>query len=240
MPEVRAHIESIAHHDSGVRLITLSLRDPFPFYAGQYLHVVHPSRVRVPMSIASAPDHLPRLELHYRALPGVADAALMDELLDGRQDLSIDGPDGAVRFDGRHTAELLLIAGGSGISQCRAIVDHLHRCGQSDPVRLVWSVTQPNQLYCDAELRAFAPWLDYLGVVDVPNAENAAITWLRGHNAAKIRKSRRQRQSGVRLRSRGCAADHRSWQCNGRIGRVQLRAALTSPAVVSGNGSFGN
>ncbi len=179
MPEASARIVSVAHHDSGVRLITLTLSSAFPFFAGQYLNVVHPGGVRIPMSIASAPDRLPTLELHYRPLPGVAEAALMNELLDGSRDLSIEGPYGDVRFDGPYDDDLLLIAGGSGISQCRAIIDHLRERKQTHRVRLVWSVTQADQLYCDAELRAFARWLDYVALVDAPNSENAAIVWLR-------------------------------------------------------------
>jgi CDP-4-dehydro-6-deoxyglucose reductase, E3 len=179
LPEASARIVSVAHHDSGVRLITLTLGSPFPFFAGQYLNVAHPGGVRIPMSIASAPDRLPQLALHYRPLPGVAEAALMNELLDGSETLSIDGPYGDVRFDGRHDDDLLLIAGGSGISQCRAIIDHLRERHQSHRVRLLWSVTHAGQLYCDAELRAFARWLDYFPVVDVPGSENAAIGWLR-------------------------------------------------------------
>jgi CDP-4-dehydro-6-deoxyglucose reductase, E3 len=180
LPEVPARIVSIAHHDSGVRLITLTIHASFPFFAGQYLNVVHPGGARIPMSIASAPNHLPRLELHYRPLPGVAEAVLMNELLvNGSTELKLDGPYGEVRFDGRSAADLLLIAGGSGITQCRAIVDHLRASGQTHAVRLVWSVTQPDQLYCDEELRTFAAWLDYIAVVDLPGRENAAITWLR-------------------------------------------------------------
>jgi CDP-4-dehydro-6-deoxyglucose reductase len=131
------------------------------------------------MSIASAPDRLPQLELHYRPLPGVPEAALMNELLEGARDLSIEGPYGDVRFDGPYEDDLLLIAGGSGISQCRAVIDHLRERKQTHGVRLIWSVAQADQLYCDTELRAFARWLEYVPVVDAPNSESAAIVWLR-------------------------------------------------------------
>ncbi len=139
------------------------------------------------MSIASAPDHLPHIQLHYRAQPGVPEALLMNELLSRASgtthEVTIDGPYGDVSFDGPHAGNLLLIAGGSGIAQCRAIVDHLHCSGQHRRVRLVWSVTDASHLYCDAELRRFGAWLDYVAVVDVPGAENAAVTWLRSTKA---------------------------------------------------------
>ena len=163
MPEVRSRIVSVAHHDSGVRLIRLALPVPFSFHAGQYLNVVHPDGVRIPMSIASAPERVPELELHYRPLPGVAEAALMNELLDAGTELSIEGPFGDVRVMGPLDEDLLLIAGGSGISQCRAIVEHLRHVDHARDVTLVWSVTQRDHLYADAELRRFAPWLNYEG-----------------------------------------------------------------------------
>lgn len=107
----------------------------------------------------------------------------MDELLADQStastDLSIDGPHGSVCFDGPTADDLLLIAGGSGVGQCRSIIDLLRCRGQRHPVRLVWSVAQAAQLYCDAELRAFATWLGYTAVVDRPKSENAAVTWLR-------------------------------------------------------------
>jgi CDP-4-dehydro-6-deoxyglucose reductase len=179
LSEVRARITCVSHHDSGVRLIALALHASFPFHSGQYLNVVHPGGVRIPMSIASAPERLPVLELHYRPLPGVAEAALMDDLLDAAEDLSLEGPFGDVRVAGPLDDDLLLIAGGSGIAQCRSILDHLRCVTQTRNVTLVWSVTQSKHLYCDAELRRFAPWLRYEPVVDAPEAGNAAVAWLR-------------------------------------------------------------
>lgn len=181
MPEVRARIASVAHHDSGVRLISLALPVPFPFHAGQYLNVVHPGGVRIPMSIASAPERIPELELHYRPLPGLPEAQLMNELLDAGVELSIEGPFGDVRVTAPLTEDLLLIAGGSGISQCRAILEHLRQAEHSRSVTLVWSVTHRDHLYADAEFRSYPNWLNYEAVVDSPQATSAVLAWLRTH-----------------------------------------------------------
>lgn len=131
------------------------------------------------MSIASAPERIPELELHYRPLAGVAEAELMNELLDGGTELSIEGPFGDVRVAAPLIEDLLLIAGGSGISQCRAILEHLRHAEHSRSVTLVWSVTQREHLYADAELRSFASWLNYEAVVDSPQATSAVLSWLR-------------------------------------------------------------
>jgi NAD(P)H-flavin reductase len=144
---------------------------------------VHPGGARIPMSIASAPERLPQLELHFRSLRGVPEAQLMDEILlgaaDGSRDVAIEGPFGNVCVDGPVENGLLLIAGGSGIAQCRGIAAHLRHARQTRDVQLLWSVTAPSQLYCDEELRGFAPWLQYTALIDAPNSQNAAVVWLR-------------------------------------------------------------
>lgn len=185
---VAAHVVSITHHDSGVKRITLTLERSFRHRPGQYLNVVHPNGADIPFSIASAPERLPELELHYRPTPGVAHTQLMNDLLaragSAADEWRVDGPHGNVIVEGPTTEALWLFAGGTGIAQCRCIVEHLHRVAQNEPVSLVWSVTDAAQLYCDSELRAFASWLSYRPLVDAPGSPNAAAAWLRETDVA--------------------------------------------------------
>jgi len=99
-------------------------------------------------------------------------------------ELKLDGPHGNVTVEGPTPEALWLIAGGTGIAQCYCIVDHLNRVAQSEPVHLLWSVTNAAQLYCDSQLRASASWLSYQPLVDVPGSSNAAAAWLRKTDAA--------------------------------------------------------
>jgi CDP-4-dehydro-6-deoxyglucose reductase, E3 len=176
---IAAHIDAISRQPSGVSRILLSLRDPVRHKAGQYLYIVHPSGTRIPLSIASAPRRLPTLELHYRSTPGNPEAALLDELLARRNEpLQLDGPHGDVYVDQATASELWLIAGGTGIAQAVAIVEHLRGLAQRKPVHLLWSVTSSEQLYCEAELRAAPEWLDFRPLIDDPTSGNAAVHWL--------------------------------------------------------------
>jgi CDP-4-dehydro-6-deoxyglucose reductase len=177
-----AHVTSITHHESGVRRIKLALTREFRHRPGQYLNVVHPDGGLIPLSIASAPERLPELELHYRPTPGVIQSDLMNDLLartDASTEWRVDGPHGSVTLEGSPTDSLWLIAGGTGIAQCCAIVDHLSGVARTQPVTLLWSVTDRALLYCDSELRAFAQWLWYRPLVDAPGSPNAAAEWLR-------------------------------------------------------------
>jgi NAD(P)H-flavin reductase len=184
---ITAHVTSIAHHDSGVRRIALALERSFRHRPGQYLNVVHPGGGLIPLSIASAPERLPELELHYRPTLGVAEADLMNDLLTRAAEASewkVDGPRGNVIVEGPTPDPLWLIAGGTGIAQCCCIVDHLRRVAQSEPVHLLWSVTDLAQLYCDSQLRAATRWLCYEPLVDAPGSTNAAVAWLRETDVA--------------------------------------------------------
>ncbi len=96
----------------------------FDFAAGQYLEIQHPSGARIPLSIASAPYQLPQLELHYRSTPGDALAPLLDDLLKARGELDLRGPFGDVSVTA-YAGPLLLVAGGTGISQALSILELL-------------------------------------------------------------------------------------------------------------------
>ena len=99
-----------------VQILTLALEDTFSFDAGQYLTVLHPDGTAIPLSIASPPELLPTLHLHYRSTPGLAEATKMDELLEGAR-LQLDDAAGDVRLRVEDNLPLLLVAGGTGVSQ---------------------------------------------------------------------------------------------------------------------------
>ena len=105
-----------------VRQITLKVPVDYTFEAGQYLLVTGDHDVQIPLSIASAPDALPLLHLHYRSTPGSADAAAMDAALDGAQ-LRISPAQGDVH-SGDPAVEQLMVVGGSGAAQAFSCALH--------------------------------------------------------------------------------------------------------------------
>ncbi len=123
-----------------------------------------PSRAR--------PTALPELELHYRPLPGVAEAAA-DERAARRGHRAVDRRAVSATFDSTAPLDedLLLIAGGSGISQCRAIIEHLRHAEQHSPRDAgVERDVSANSCIATPSCAAFATWLDYEAVVDSPKA----------------------------------------------------------------------
>ena len=110
-------------HRSGhpVQRIVVEVPHDYNFEAGQYL-CIEADGIAVPLSIASAPERLPELELHYRSTPGLREAEAVDELLTGSQ-LPLSPAQGDVRC-GAPREPLLIIAGGSGAAQAFACAEH--------------------------------------------------------------------------------------------------------------------
>ncbi|MEE8245416.1 MAG: hypothetical protein V3R27_10485 [Pseudomonadales bacterium] len=217
-----ARIQSIT--ERWAQIIRLELEEPFQFAAGQYLEIEHPSGTRIPLSIASAPHRLPRLELHYRSTPGDDLAALLDGLLQKGRTLDLCGPFGDVivttleavskrdRFWGAHgratifrrtmggfrrkpwsknartaflrpliESPLMLVAGGTGISQALSIIEHIDQLLSPPAVTLLWCVDTAEALYARGQLAGLS-WLsaNYL-VDDRRTSDNEGLVWLSEH-----------------------------------------------------------
>lgn len=156
--------------------------DAFRFAAGQYVQVVAPGGRAIPFSVASAPERLPEFEIHFRPVPGSDDAEVMLALIENAQTFEIEGPFGDVSVEGPTATPLCLIAGGTGIAQCLAIVDHLERVGQRESVHLVWSVSAPAHAYAQDMLEGTARrtrWFRFQIAIDVPGEANGAVATLR-------------------------------------------------------------
>jgi CDP-4-dehydro-6-deoxyglucose reductase, E3 len=155
-----------ARYGAPVQRLVIDMPDAFAFRAGQYLEVVHPEGP-IPLSIASGPRRLPELHLHYRSTPGVREAAWMDELLAAGKPLNVQGPSGDVCLPDDPAMPLLLIAGGTGISQVCAMLDELSIVRSRAPVRVLWCADSDDDFYCRMELEQLrAPWLRFECVAD--------------------------------------------------------------------------
>jgi CDP-4-dehydro-6-deoxyglucose reductase len=116
----------------------------------------HPDGARIPFSLASSPAELPELTLHYRSTPGSEDARRVDALLANGAPIEIDLPHGHCGVPAPLTAPLLMLAGGTGISQARSIL-RTHAQGEAGPpLRLYWGVARETDLYLATELDALA------------------------------------------------------------------------------------
>ena len=135
---------------------------------GQYLLLVHPEGAQIPFSIASAPEALPRLELHYKPTPGHPHSALMEDL-QRQETIELTGPAGDVIVDAGGDRPLLGLAEETGTSQLCAVGAHFLARASRRSFRVIWGCPSGDQ-YCAEELRRCGD----LTILDNPDAARVA------------------------------------------------------------------
>lgn len=126
------------------------------FRPGQYLEIVLAPDIRCAYSIACAPRLDGSLELHIRAVPHSDNYLLLKERLILDASLEIELPFGDLWLDdtskitGEHaspSAPLLLLAGSTGFSQAKALIEGWIELGCPRPLQLYWGGRSPQDLY---------------------------------------------------------------------------------------------
>jgi len=160
-----------------VQRIKLRVHGDYPFSAGQYL-TVQGGGIGIPLSIASAPQRLPELELHYRSTPGAPEALAMDALLAGSQ-LQVSAAEGAVSCP-TASQPLLLIAGGSGAAQAFSCAEHRSHQSSADTT-VLWCADHADDLYDTDRLAGYVNGQLQICIDDRRTEDNEGLTWLREH-----------------------------------------------------------
>jgi len=145
---------------------------PVAFKAGQYLTVVMGEKDKRPFSIASSPcRHEGEIELHIGAAEHNAYAGevveSMKSALETGGDILIDAPHGEAWIREDSDRSMLLIAGGTGFSYVRSILDHCISQQIQKPIYLYWGGRDECQLYAKAELETIAQAHSHITFVPV-------------------------------------------------------------------------
>ncbi len=117
------------------------------FTAGQYLFLTSPTGRQMPYSIANAPNDLGVIELHIRQKnddPGLS--LLLEDIKSNRQ-ASVTGVSGQFEYPSQSTDSLVLLAGGTGFAQMKAIIEKAILTEDSRNIRLFWANTRLDDFY---------------------------------------------------------------------------------------------
>lgn len=174
-----------------IRGIWLKLDRPMEFQAGQYINLEIPAvdgQSRA-FSLANSPQSGDIVELNVRIVPGGQVTTWLHEKLEIGEKLKLTGPYG--RFFVKKSANLPLIfmAGGSGLSSPKSMIEDLLAEGFDKPMTLVYGQRSRDELYYDAEFRALAEKHANFSYVPALSSEPEGSDWTgaRGfvHEAAK-------------------------------------------------------
>jgi NAD(P)H-flavin reductase/hemoglobin-like flavoprotein len=146
-----AEVVTVDHRADGIAVLTIAPDQPLPYIAGQHITVQTPRWPRVwrPYSIACMPRDDGLLMLHVKAVAGGwVSSALVRHTSPGSQ-LLLGPPLGTMTLERAGDRDLLCVAGGTGLSPVKAIIEQAVR--ESAAVRrriyLYYGARRRSELY---------------------------------------------------------------------------------------------
>jgi NAD(P)H-flavin reductase/hemoglobin-like flavoprotein len=160
-----------------VAVLTLAPDRPYPYTAGQYLSVcsARASRVWRPYSIGNAPRADGTVDIHVRRVPGGRlSGVLVDQVATGEW-LRLGTPMGDAVLDPASRGPLLMVTGGTGWSQAKALLEQLTHAPR--PTVVFVGARSDADLYDLEWVRAMVdrhPWLEVVLATPADGADRDA------------------------------------------------------------------
>lgn len=173
MNSIRCKVEYLAPFNDAVYQVTLRPERPFEFAAGQYLSIVMGEKDKRPFSIASAPGS-ELLELHIGAAVTESYPMQVVDRLREQGEITIEAPAGDAYLRHESHRPRILIAGGTGFSYIKSIVEQQIALGQKIETTLYWGCRTPSAMYFESIAREWHdahPWLNFVPVVEEAPAD---------------------------------------------------------------------
>ena len=172
MKKIRCQVEKVTPFNDAVYQVFLKPDTDFSHKAGQYLSIVMDDKDKRAFSIASAPN-ADMIELHIGASVNEKYPMQVVERLLNESYIHIEAPAGDAWLRGESLRPRLLIAGGTGFSYIKSIIEHQIDENQKIETTLYWGCRDQNAMYYESLARQWHdkyPWLHFVAVVE--NAEN--------------------------------------------------------------------
>ena len=181
MQRIKCRVEELREYVDTIWHVALTPQQAISFKPGQYLLVVMSDSDKRPFSIANSPTRSGVLELQIGATPENAYAGQVLARMREQGEIEIELAAGKAFLRDESPRPLILMAGGTGFSYARAILEYLIDTGSKRPVFLYWGVRQAHWLYEQGQMqqweRDYAP-LTFIPVVQEPQADWTGKTGL--------------------------------------------------------------
>lgn len=165
-------------HDIRELRLKIEAGGPFTFSPGQYASVRFGDLPFRDYSMACQPED-EDIVFYIRLVESGRASAYLDEKLEVGDKVEVRGPQGTAYLrEGRRTP-ILAIAGGSGLSPIRSIVDRAVALGWDQPIHVYFGVRDERDLYCLEHFETLAKRheeLRFVPVLSEPSAHTARRT----------------------------------------------------------------
>ncbi|BDM63056.1 NAD(P)H-flavin reductase [Shewanella sp. NFH-SH190041] len=168
MKTIRCQVEKITPFNGAVYQVLLRPDTPLAHQAGQYLCVVMGEKDKRAFSIASAAD-AEVIELHIGAAVNEPYPMQVVEKLQQNSHIDIEAPGGEAWLRHDSTRPRLLIAGGTGFSYIKSLIEQQIQLGQTIETTLYWGCRNQDAMYYEQLARQWHsehPWLHFVPVVE--------------------------------------------------------------------------
>ncbi|MFQ6370622.1 NAD(P)H-flavin reductase [Shewanella sp. YIC-542] len=174
MNSICCKIEKVTPFNDAVYQVLLRPQTPLAFAAGQYLSIVMDDNDKRPFSIASAPGS-ELLELHIGAAVSESYPMQVIERLQHSDTITIEAPAGNAFLRHQSPRPRLLIAGGTGFSYIKSIIEQQMALGLQVETLFYWGCRTAEAMYGADMVHQWQqrhPWLHF-----VPVVEQAPANW---------------------------------------------------------------
>lgn len=167
MQQVQCNVIEISAFNDHVYKVQLKPEVPVEFKAGQYAKIIMGDNDKRPFSIASAP-HQEYIEFHIGASVPESYPMQVIEKLKSEQQITIEIGAGSAHI--RHDSQRprLIIAGGTGFSYAKSIIEDLIHQQSTTETTLFWGCRNASSMYDEALARKWSKldWLTFVPIVE--------------------------------------------------------------------------
>lgn len=141
-------VSKISDVTPNVKKIIISLKDKVEFQAGQYIQLDIPGVEGArAFSIANSPDCADHIELHVRLVDGGKGTSYLHHDLAVGDELNFSAPYGHFFVRKSQNKPMIFIAGGTGLSSPKSMIDELLGAGYPEKLTLFHGVCAKADLY---------------------------------------------------------------------------------------------
>ena len=145
----KVHSNQLAAPDVSVLRLRLPAGQRAKFQAGQYRQILLEDGSARCYSMANPPHESDGATLHIRHVPGGQFSARVAQLVPGDR-LTIELPFGNVALAADDTRPIVFVAGGTGFSPVKSILDDMLKKRVQRDITLIWGAREPGGLYLRA------------------------------------------------------------------------------------------